>query len=70
MNNEELTQKLCDGILPMFKENYNRGFLDGLKVAENIAGWLTAPNQSKKMAEVEQWAREAIRKAKERINEE
>lgn len=65
----DLSNRTAEAIIPLLVESYKWGYRDGLCVAEKIHGWITGKNQSKKMVEVEQWAREAIRKAKEKLNE-
>lgn len=63
--------KQLNEILPLvehlLREQYRRGYLAGLAVAEKNLGWLTGPNVSKRIKMIYTWSAKSIAKAKESI---
>lgn len=51
----------------LLREQYRRGYLAGLTVAEKNLGWLTGPNVSKRIKMIYTWSAKSIAKAKESI---
>ena len=57
--------KLPELIEQIEQDAYQRGLADGLSVVERIIGWLTWQPQTKRMAQIEQWARNAMAQVNE-----
>lgn len=67
MNTQTELDKASAMVLDYGRAKYQRGFTDGLKIAEQIEAWLTAEGDVS-LADVHQWAVAAITKAKESLS--
>jgi hypothetical protein len=57
--------KLAEAINTLERQNYQEGFEDGLKVAEQIRNYLTRTPDTDRQRQAREWADKLISKARE-----
>lgn len=58
--------KVAEAISTLERQNYQEGFKDGLKIAEQIRNYLTRVPETKRQTQAREWADVLIGKARER----